>query len=82
MAPATRLVRVLNEPASAFARLLKAKASIDAGRSGETGAERRQAPAEPQQLPRPRSGGASARPAAEAKTEAPAAEAKPEAPAG
>jgi large subunit ribosomal protein L10 len=29
LAPATRLVRVLNEPASAFARLLKAKADKD-----------------------------------------------------
>ena len=43
LAPATRLVRVLNEPASAFARLLKAKA--DKGEAAAAAASEKQAPA-------------------------------------
>lgn len=72
LAPATQLVRVLNEPASAFARLLKAK-----GEKGEAApaaeAKKEEAPAAP----------AAEAPAAEAPAaEAPAAEApKAEAPA-
>ena len=64
LAPATQLVRVLNEPASAFARLLKAKGDKgDAAPAAE--AKKEEAPAE-------------AAPAPEAKAEeAPAAEAAP-----
>ena len=57
--PATQLVRVLNEPASAFARLLKAK--------GEKGGEAPTAEAKKEEAP--------AAPTAEAAPEAPAAEA-------
>jgi large subunit ribosomal protein L10 len=64
LAPATQLVRVLNEPASAFARLLKAKG--DKGEAAPAAeAKKEEAPAE-------------AAPAPEAKAEeAPAAEAAP-----
>ena len=70
-APATRLVRILNEPASAFARLLKAK--------GEKGGE---ATAPESKKEEPAASASEAAPAAEAKTEeapavAPAAEAAP-----
>ena len=69
LAPATRLVRVLNEPASAFARLLKAK-----GEKGE--AEAPKAPIA--EAPAP----AAEAPAAEVKAEeAPVAESKAETPA-
>jgi large subunit ribosomal protein L10 len=64
-APATRLVRVLNEPGSAFARLLKAK-----GENGDA------APA-----PEAKKEEAPAAPAAEAAPEAPAAASAPETPA-
>jgi large subunit ribosomal protein L10 len=64
-APATRLVRVLNEPAAAFARLLAAK--------GEKGDAAPAAEAKKEEAP--------AAPAAEAAPEAPVAEAAPEAPA-
>jgi len=57
--PATQLVRLLNEPASAFARLLKAK--------GEKGGEAPAAEAKKEEAP--------AAPAAEAAPEAPTAEA-------
>ena len=69
LAPATRLVRVLNEPASAFARLLKAKAE-----KGEAEAPKTEPAAAPvAEAPAP---------VAEAKAEeAPAAEAKAEIPA-
>jgi large subunit ribosomal protein L10 len=75
LAPATRLVRVLNEPASAFARLLNAKAS--------------KMPAEPkkEETPAPKEEETPVAtppveaPAAESKMETPAAENKPEAPA-
>jgi large subunit ribosomal protein L10 len=66
LAPATRLVRVLNEPASAFARLLKAK--------GEKG----KASPSPTATPAPE---AKKEEAPEAKQEAPVAETKEEAPA-
>jgi large subunit ribosomal protein L10 len=63
-APATRLVRILNEPASAFARLLKAKGEkVDSAPAAE--AKKEEAPAAP---------------VAETATEAPAAEAATEAP--
>ena len=65
-APATRLVRILNEPASAFARLLKAKGDKgDAAPAPE--AKKEEAPAAE----------APAAPAAEAPAETPAAEAAP-----
>lgn len=70
-APATRLVRILNEPASAFARLLKAKA--------DKGGEAPTAEAKKEEAPAP---AAEAAPTAESKNEeapaaAPAAEAAP-----
>lgn len=71
--PATQLVRVLNEPASAFARLLKAK-----GEKGDSAAA-----AEAKKEDAPAASAAEAAPeapAAEAAPEAPAAEAAPEAP--
>lgn len=69
--PATRLVRVLNEPASAFARLLSAKAE-----KGEAEAPTPAAPAAEAAAP---AQPAAEAPAAEAKTEeAPAAQAKTE----
>ena len=70
LAPATQLVRVLNEPASAFARLMKAKADS--------------APAAPEApAPEAKKEEASAKEEApaETKAEAPAVEAKQEAPA-
>ena len=79
-APATQLVRVLNEPASAFARVLKAKA--DKGEAAAPAPAEKEAPAaeaEPEEAP-----AAEAKvetPAAEAKSDAPAAEATAEAPA-
>jgi large subunit ribosomal protein L10 len=79
LAPATRLVRVLNEPASAFARLLKAK-----GEKGEAEAPKTEAAAAPVAEPaapvvETKSEEA---PVAEAKVEeAPAADARAEAPA-
>lgn len=71
LAPATRLVRVLNEPASAFARLLKAK-----GDKEEADSATAAPPVEETPAPAP-----SAEEAPEAKQEAPAAETKQEAPA-
>jgi len=74
-APATRLVRILNEPAAAFARLLKAKG--DKGKSvapAETKKEEAPAPAEA-------AAEAPVVPTAEAPVDAPAAtESKPEEP--
>jgi large subunit ribosomal protein L10 len=79
LAPATRLVRVLNEPASAFARLLKAK-----GEKGEAEAPKIEAAAAPvaeAAAPVVETKSEEA-PVAEAKVEeAPAADAKAEAPA-
>jgi large subunit ribosomal protein L10 len=66
LAPATRLVRVLNEPASAFARLLKAKGEKGEASPAATASPAREAKKEE---------------APEAKQEAPAAETKEEAPA-
>src|SRR4030081_2340883 len=63
LAPATRLVRVLNEPASAFARLLNAKAS-----KGEPAAATRQ--------DKPIAAEANETPATESKEEVPPVEAK------
>jgi large subunit ribosomal protein L10 len=57
LAPATRLVRVLNEPASAFARLLKAKADKEGSAPAEAAA--------------PETPAAAAEPPATATTEAP-----------
>ena len=66
--PATRLVRVLNEPASAFARLLAAKAEKGEAAAAAAAPEAPAAAAKAEEAP-----------AAEAKAEeAPAAEAKPE----
>jgi large subunit ribosomal protein L10 len=79
LAPATRLVRVLNEPASAFARLLKAKGDKDEAASATTAAPASETPA-PAAEAAPTAEAPDA-PAAEAKQEAPAEEAKEEAPA-
>jgi large subunit ribosomal protein L10 len=70
LAPATRLVRVLNEPASAFARLLKAKgaASPSPTASPAPEAKKEEAPEAKQEAA-----------VAETKEEAPAAEQAPEA---
>jgi large subunit ribosomal protein L10 len=77
-APATQLVRVLNEPASAFARLLKAKA--DKGEASAPAAAEKEAPAA-EAKPEPAAETTAEAPPAEAKTEAPpAADAKTEAP--
>jgi large subunit ribosomal protein L10 len=81
LAPATQLVRVLNEPASAFARLLKAK-----GEKGEAApaveAKKEESPAAPAAEAPMAEAPAAEAPAAEAPAaEAPAAEAKSEAPA-
>ena len=70
--PATRLVRVLNEPASAFARLLKAKAD-KGGPASTVEAKKEEGPAEVPIAETP------AAPTAEAAPAAPAAEAAPEA---
>jgi len=72
LAPATRLVRVLNEPASAFARLLKAK-----GEKGEKG-EKEEASPSPTASFAPE---AKKEETPEAKQEAPAAETREEGPA-
>jgi len=86
-APATRLVRVLNEPASAFARLLKAKGEkADSAPAAET--KKEEAPAAPtaeaapeapaaEAASAPATAAAPAEPAAEAAPETPAAEAAP-----
>jgi large subunit ribosomal protein L10 len=74
LAPATRLVRILNEPASAFARLLKAKADKgDAASAAE--AKKEEAPAEPVAETAPAAPAAEATPAPEPTTgESPAGE--------
>jgi large subunit ribosomal protein L10 len=76
LAPATRLVRVLNEPASAFARLLSAKAEM-----GETSPAATTPPAAETPAPVPSAEEAPTPEAPEAKQEAPAAETKAEEPA-
>lgn len=73
LAPATRLVRVLNEPASAFARLLKAKGEA---MQATTAASAPEAPAAAPTVEE-----TSTPEAAEAKQEAPAAESQAETPA-
>ena len=73
LAPATSLVRVLNEPASAFARLLKAK--------GEQGAASQATAAAETPSPSPSADEAPTAEAPEAKEEAPVAETKEAAPA-
>jgi large subunit ribosomal protein L10 len=75
LAPATRLVRVLNEPASAFARLLKAKGDKDEAASAATAAPAPETPA-----PAP-SAEAAAAPEAPAPTPSAEAVPTPEAPA-
>jgi large subunit ribosomal protein L10 len=84
LAPATRLVRVLNEPASAFARLLKAKGDKDEA-SAATAAPAQEAPApvsSTEAAPTPEAPEAKQEaPAAEPTQEAPVAETKEEAPA-
>ena len=72
LAPATRLVRVLNEPASAFARLLNAKAE-----KGEPAAPKAPVAEAPAPVVEAK---AEEAPAAEAKAEAPAAPPAAEAP--
>jgi large subunit ribosomal protein L10 len=71
LAPATRLVRVLNEPASAFARLLKAK-----GEKEEASAAAPAAPAPEAPAPAPSAEEAPTAEAPEAKQEAAAVETK------
>jgi large subunit ribosomal protein L10 len=70
LAPATQLVRVLNEPASAFARLLSAKADKEKAATPEAAAP----PAAEEPAPVP---SAEAAPAAEATTPAPSVEEAP-----
>src|SRR4051812_4957813 len=84
-APVTRLVRVLNEPAAAFARLLAAKG--DKGGTAPAAEEKKEdssaekpkaeAPAATEEAPVAEAAATEAAPAAEAATEAPAAEAAP-----
>jgi large subunit ribosomal protein L10 len=85
LAPATRLVRVLNEPASAFARLLKAKGEKDEAASAAAAAAAPVAPApvpSAEAAPAPEAPAATQEaPAAEATQEAPVAEIKEETPA-
>ena len=81
LAPATRLVRVLNEPASAFARLLKAKGEALAAATPAPAPEAPAAPAA-DEAPTPEAPETkSEAPAPESKAETPVAEATPEAPA-
>jgi large subunit ribosomal protein L10 len=70
LAPATRLVRVLNEPASAFARLLKAKGeALEAATvASAPAAKKEEAPEAKQETP------AAEAPTAEVQAETPAAE--------
>lgn len=72
-APATRLVRVLNEPAAAFARLLAAKG--EKGEAAPAVEAKQEQPAEPAAAPKQEEA-----PAATAEAPAPAAEAKSEEP--
>jgi large subunit ribosomal protein L10 len=81
LAPATQLVRVLNEPASAFARLMKAKgdASPPAAASPAPDARKEEAPETKQEAPV--ADPTQEAPAPETKVEAPVAETKEEIPA-
>jgi large subunit ribosomal protein L10 len=95
LAPATRLVRVLNEPASAFARLLKAReetlqagtpeapaaaAIIEEAPTSETPEAKQEAPAAESKAETPAAETAPEAPAAESKAETPVAETAQEAP--
>jgi large subunit ribosomal protein L10 len=82
LAPATRLVRVLNEPASAFARLLKAREeTLQAATAASTPEPPAAAPVV-EEAPTPETPEAKQEaPAAESKAETPAAEIAQEAPA-
>ena len=80
LAPATSLVRVLNEPASAFARLLKAKGEAMSAETPAPEASAAAASAEPTATPEAPETKEEA-PTAETKEEAPVAEVKEEAPA-
>lgn len=75
MSPATKLVRVLNEPASAFARLMNAKAKSMPAEPAKAAPAKEESKAEapPSTAPQPEA------PAAEEKKEEPKAEATPEA---
>ena len=65
-APATRLVRILNEPAAAFARLLAAKAEkSEAAPAAEAKKEEAEAPAAPAEAPATPTAETSAAPPAE-----------------
>ncbi|MEY2559073.1 MAG: large subunit ribosomal protein [Verrucomicrobiota bacterium] len=86
LAPATRLVRVLNEPASAFARLLKAKAdaapaapapSAVEPKKEETSEPKEEAPAAEVTQEAPPAAATEEAPAAEVKQEAPVSEQTP-----
>ena len=75
LAPATQLVRVLNEPASAFARLLKAKGDKGDAAPPAAEAKKEEAPAEAAPAPEAKADEAPAAPATESTTgETPAAE--------
>ena len=76
-APATRLVRVLNEPAAAFARLLKAKGDKDEA-AAPAEARKEEAPAAPVTETAPAAEAAPATEAAPAPQTAPAAQTAPE----
>lgn len=77
LAPATRLVRVLNEPATAFARLLQAKAD-----KGEVSSGAAPAPVEETAAPAPSADEVSTPEASEAKQETPVAGTNAEPPEG
>ena len=94
LAPATRLVRVLNEPASAFARLLKARGEKEEARAeignrkpeslkaqGEVAATKEEAPVAEAKEEAPVAEAKEEASVAEAKEETPAAETQEEAPA-
>lgn len=81
LAPATRLVRVLNEPGSAFARLLNARASkMPAAESAKPEASKEEAPAPEANETQAEAAPPQESPAAEVKSETPAAEAPKEEP--
>lgn len=96
LAPATRLVRVLNEPASAFARLLKAREEtlqaatpeapvaapiVEEAPAPETPEAKQEAPAAENKAETPAAEAVADAPAAESKAETPVAETVQEAPA-
>lgn len=81
LAPATRLVRVLNEPASAFARLLKAKGEAMQAATAASTPEAPAAAPTVEETPAPEAPEAKQEaPAAESQAETPAAETEKEAP--